>query len=287
MLSHLRRYERGSSRLETDTIVIEEPFEIRVAHQAFATVMRTPGHDRDLALGFLFGEGVIDGLDDVGALCLCERRPGSPIAEDPGNTVDLIPAAGRVLTLPGHERSLAATSSCGVCGKQTIAAALERTPPPAGRRPRTPGVPWPRWDPRVLVSLPERLREHQEIFTHTGALHAAGIFTGSGEVVVVREDIGRHNAVDKAVGYALARGLVPLDGHVLQVSGRVSFEIVQKAYRAGVEVVAAVSGVSSLAVDLAREVGLVLVGFVRGPSFCVYSGEERVGSRQSTVDSRQ
>jgi FdhD protein len=272
------RLERHAGRLglpETDLLVVEEPLEIRYAHAAVATLMRTPGDDLELALGYLYSEGWIDGPSDIGAVALCSglrpRADGS--AAEGENIVDFLPAAGRGPPPGLAARSAPASSSCGVCGKRTIAEAMALRPP-AGAGPAGRG----RWlAPELLCSLPDELRRRQRLFASTGALHAAGLFTPAGEALAVREDIGRHNAVDKVIGAALRAGELPLGGRILQVSGRVSFEIVQKAYRAGIGAVTAVSGVSSLAVDLARGVEMTLIGFAREGGFCVYAGAERLG----------
>ena len=255
---------------DNDVVVVEEPIEFRVGDEPLATVMRTPGHDRDLALGFLFSEGLIDSSRDVGALAFCERQE-----DDHGgsrNVVVLHLDDGAPTTPRIAPRRGPATSSCGVCGKQSIEDVLRLRPPPTpsreGPTPTADALPW--LDPNLLTGLPERLRREQRLFTTTGALHGAAVFDTTGTTRWTREDIGRHNAVDKVVGAALHDEALPLTHTVLQVSGRVSFEIVQKAYRAGIPVVGAVSGVSTLAIELAERVGMSLAGFVRDGRFTVY-----------------
>jgi FdhD protein len=233
-----------------DEVAIEEPLEVRVDGEALAVTMRTPGHDEELALGFLLGEGLI-----------AEAHAAGPTADLAGNVVEV---AGPLLRDPGRRRFYT-TSSCGVCGK----GALEEIAVSCPRAAPGPVV------PRVLLAdLPERLR--QPGFSRTGGLHATGLFTPAGELVLVREDVGRHNAMDKVIGRALRDGLVPLHPHVLCVSGRLSFELVQKAAVAGAPVLVGVGAPTSLAVELAAERGLTLAGFARGGRVNVYTGSERV-----------
>ena len=264
-----RRIERGEAVRRTDAVVIEEPLELRVDGEAVATIMRTPGSDRRLSAGFFLAEGWIAGPADIGSIALCGARG----AKEGENVADLIRAPGASPAAPwAAARSLAATSSCGVCGKRTIDDVLGPArgvrKRPAGRRGLFPAA--------TLFAIPDTLLERQVIFAATGSLHAAALFTPPGELLVVEEDVGRHNAVDKVIGWALLDRGLPLRGVGLQVSGRVSFEIVQKAHRAGLPLVAAVSGVSSLAVDFARRAGITLVGFVRGSSLTVYTHPERI-----------
>jgi FdhD protein len=233
-----------------DEVAIEEPLEVRVDGEALAVTMRTPGHDEELALGFLLGEGLI-----------AEAHAAGPTADLAGNVVEV---AGPLLRDPGRRRFYT-TSSCGVCGK----GALEEIAVSCPRAAPGPVV------PRVLLAdLPERLR--QPGFSRTGGLHATGLFTPAGELVLVREDVGRHNAMDKVIGRALRDGLVPLHPYVLCVSGRLSFELVQKAAVAGAPVLVGVGAPTSLAVELAAERGLTLAGFARGGRVNVYTGSERV-----------
>lgn len=258
-----------------ETLVVEAPMEVRVEGQSFSVTMRTPGDDFDLTIGFLLSEGVITSAADVRALMHCqdEDESGSPTY----NVVDVALAEG--VTRPRQEdaRRVLTTSACGVCGTASIDAV--RT---AGRYDLAADT--TTFDPDVVVALPDAMREHQKVFDRTGGVHAAGLFTADGELVVLREDIGRHNAVDKVVGWAAREGLLPLTGHVLVVSSRASFELTQKAYLAGVPALVAVSAPSSLAVELAREVGLTLVAFVRAARLTAYAGVERLRIEPDHVD---
>jgi FdhD protein len=233
-----------------DEVAVEEPLEIRVDGRPLAVTMRTPGHDEELALGFLFGEGLIDG-----------PRTAAPPADLAGNTVEV---AGPLLREPSA-RSFFTSSSCGVCGK----GALEEVAVHAPRLPDGPAI-----DRALLASLPDRLR--QPTFARTGGLHATGLFTPEGELVCVREDVGRHNAMDKVIGWALREEIVPLHPRVLCVSGRLSFELVQKATVAGAPVLVGVGAPTSLAVRLADDRGLTLCGFARGGRVNVYTYSGRV-----------
>jgi FdhD protein len=253
-----------------DSLAAEEPLEIRVgtagtARVPLAVTMRTPGDDVDLALGFLFTEGVIRSSEDVRTAQLCAG------AETPNtyNVVDIALTPGVPEPATDPSRNFYTTSSCGVCGKASIDAVRTRSIFPVADDPVSV-------DPGMLTSLPDTLRAAQMGFESTGGLHAAGLFTVDGHLLVIREDVGRHNAVDKVIGWALREQRLPLSGHVLLVSGRASFELAQKASMAGIPVLAAVSAPSSLAVDLAEEVGLTLVGFLRGNTMNVYAGAGRV-----------
>jgi FdhD protein len=266
----------ASAVTRMDTLVGEEPLEIRVGHQGetrrpLAVTMRTPGDDLDLALGFLFTEGLIGSAHDVltAQLCAGTDEPNTYNVVD----VTLAPHVPRPETDP--TRNFYTTSSCGVCGKASIDAV--RTRSRFDVHPDESTV-----DAVTLAALPDRLRAAQATFDRTGGLHAAGLFTAGGDLVCIREDVGRHNAVDKVVGWALREGRVPLAGHVLLVSGRASFELVQKAWMAAVPILLAVSAPSSLAVDLAEEAGITLVGFLRGPTMNVYAGSVRVSQPVST-----
>ncbi|GEL96466.1 formate dehydrogenase accessory sulfurtransferase FdhD [Cellulomonas terrae] len=261
----------GGARRVEDVLAAEEPLEIRVGGRSLAVTMRTPGHDVELAAGFLVSEGVVTAAEHVVTARYCAG------ATDEGlntyNVLDVTLARGVPAPDPSLERSFYTTSSCGLCGKASIDAVRTHSH-------------WTVDDDGLVVpadllaTFPDRLREHQEVFARTGGLHAAGLFDGStGELLVLREDVGRHNAVDKVVGWALTAGRLPLRGTVLMVSGRASFELTQKALMAGVPVLAAVSAPSSLAADLAHEAGITLVGFLRGPSMVVYARPERVGVR--------
>jgi FdhD protein len=253
-----------------DTLVVEEPLEIRVGGKALSVTMRTPGDDFDLVTGFLTTEGVTAAADEIRAIRYCA---GATVdGENTYNVVDVELAAGVSAPDASLERNFYTTSSCGVCGKASIDAIRTQTRWPVSGDDCTVS-------PATLAGLPESLREAQRVFDRTGGLHAAGLFTVAGELRVLREDVGRHNAVDKVVGWAAREGLLPLRGHVLMVSGRVSFELTQKALMAGIPVLAAVSAPSSLAVDLAADVGMTVVGFLRGDTMNVYTGDGRI-SRQ-------
>jgi FdhD protein len=244
-----------------DYLAGEEPLEIRIAGRPLTVTMRTPGNDRELAAGFLWTEGLIESREQIVSI----RQDGAETGAT-RNLVEVELEAGAF----DHEdlqRNFFAASSCGICGKASIEAIRVRGLRAPDSRLTV--------DPEVLCQLPDRLRARQQVFGRTGGLHAAALFDASGNLLEVREDIGRHNAVDKVVGWALLAGLVPLSQHVLVVSGRGGFEIVQKALAAGIPVVASVSAPSSLAVKLARELNLTLVGFLRGRRFVIYAGQER------------
>ncbi|MEV4432504.1 formate dehydrogenase accessory sulfurtransferase FdhD [Streptomyces sp. NPDC049555] len=264
------RVREGVAGARADTLVAEEPLEIRVGGRPLAITMRTPGDDFDLAAGFLVSEGVLGSAEELANIVYCAGATA-----DGGNTynvVDVRLAPGVPLPDVTLERNVYTTSSCGLCGKASLEAVrtTARWPVEDG-----PGGPL-RLEPALLAELPDRLRAAQRVFDRTGGLHAAALFTAAGELLDVREDVGRHNAVDKLVGHALREGLLPLAGSVLLVSGRASFELVQKAVMAGIPVLAAVSAPSSLAVDLAVESGMTLIGFLRGASMNIYAGAERV-----------
>lgn len=261
--SIIRRKENGDHDCVTDEVAIEEPLEIRIGGVAVATTMRTPGNDDELVAGFLLSEGIVRAASDISALALC------PLPASLGNVMNVELAPG-VKFLPATMRRFGTiSSSCGLCGKTSIEFIRQQFRPidSASRR---------QIAETTLLELPRRLREAQGNFARTGGIHAAGVFDLNGNPIVVREDIGRHNTVDKAIGRALLDDLLPLGQHVLMVSGRSSLEIVQKALAAGVSIVAAVSAPSSLAVNFARECGQTLVGFLRPPTFNVYSHIERI-----------
>ncbi|HEX2193340.1 MAG TPA: formate dehydrogenase accessory sulfurtransferase FdhD [Acidimicrobiales bacterium] len=256
------RVEGDARRTRHDVVAGEEPMELRVDGQPVSVTMRTPGHDFELALGFCLTEGLVDAADDVRQIGYC----GAAGAGD-YNVVDV------VRWVPGAlderlRRNVYTTSSCGVCGTTSIDLVAKRCPSRAGDDVRVPA--------RVLSVLPDRLRAEQRLFDRTGGLHAAAVASSAGDLLCLREDVGRHNAVDKVVGWAAMGKRLPLAGHVLVVSGRVAFEIVQKAAVAGAPVLAAVSAPTSLAVDLAAALGITLVGFVRDDTMNVYTGSERV-----------
>jgi FdhD protein len=260
----VHEWKEGQVKRFQDYLVGEEPLEIRVGKLPLSVTMRTPGQDFELAAGFLFTEGLIQGREQIAAICYAEGCKET----ERGNIVQIELQPGISLDLERTQRNFFAASSCGICGKASIdSVRLRGIPPP------NPGL---RLDPEVLCSLPNSLRDAQAIFGRTGGLHAAGLFSTRGELVAQREDVGRHNAVDKIVGWALLEARLPLSEYVLMVSGRGGFEIVQKAAVAGVPVVDSVSAPSSLAVRLGRELGMTLVGFLRGKRFVVYAGEERL-----------
>jgi FdhD protein len=257
----------GTTRRTQDVLAAEEPLELRVNGKPLAVTMRTPGHDVELAHGFLLSEGVIGSFDDIQVARYCDG-----VDEQGRNTYNLLDIAlAEHVPAPDAsvERNFYTTSSCGVCGKAALDAIKlkSRFSPAADATTITQDV---------LFGLPESLRAQQKVFDATGGLHAAGLFTADGELLSLREDVGRHNAVDKVLGWALLHDKVPAEGTVLQVSGRASFELVQKAAMAGIPVLAAVSAPSSLAVELAAELGVTLVGFLRGRSATVYAHSQRI-----------
>ncbi|MET1073971.1 MAG: formate dehydrogenase accessory sulfurtransferase FdhD [Umezawaea sp.] len=254
-------------RSKIDALAAEEPLELRVDGRALAVTMRTPGKDVELAHGFLLSEGVITGLEDISTARFCEGT--GPDGQNTYNVLDLALAPGVPAPDVGVERNFYTTSSCGVCGKAALDAVRLKTAFSPAADPCRVRV-------DVLTTLPDALRAEQKVFATTGGLHGAGLFTSSGEPLVVREDVGRHNAVDKVLGWAVMNNRIPLRDHVLMVSGRASFELVQKAAMAGIPVLAAVSAPSSLAAELAEEQGMTLIGFLRGESLNVYTGAERV-----------
>ena len=262
---------RASATARADLLAVEEPLGIRVDGTALTMTMRTPGDDVELAAGFLVGEAIVRGRDDIVAMKVCDGTTCGHLDhtdDEIGNIVDITLAPGATVTA-GARRGFMTTSACGVCGKTSIhdISAAPRTALSADT-----GV----FEPAMLTALPGRLREAQRVFSATGGLHAAGLFTASGELLAVREDVGRHNAVDKIVGWAVLQDKLPLSGCALLVSGRASFELVQKAVLAGIPLLAAVSAPSSLAAELAQEAGLTLIGFLRGQSMNVYAGAQRV-----------
>jgi FdhD protein len=254
------RLRDGRASEAPDVLATEEPLEVRLEGQQVAVTMRTPGHDVELAVGFLVGEGIVR-AGDVARAVECRSEEGD------GGVVDVRLRSG-LAPSAGWQRNFYASSSCGVCGKASIEAV----------RVAAPAVPdGPEVAASVLSELPDRMRNAQRVFERTGGLHAAALFAPDGSVDLVREDVGRHNAVDKVVGRSALDGRLPLNGSVLLVSGRTSFEVVQKAVVAGVPIVAAVSAPSSLAVRLAEDANMTLVGFLRPGGFNVYAGRERIG----------
>ena len=258
---HIWRYQSGEvSRDVPDELAVEEPLEIRLGNRAVSVTMRTPGHDAELAAGFLLTEGMIGSRSDLIGVEPCAH------ARD-GNVINVVLAPEAKADFARLTRHVFTSSSCGMCGKATIDSVFQRFEPV--RSDVTV-------DARTLLALPGRLRKAQPSFDRTGGLHGVAIFTTEGELVVAREDVGRHNAVDKVLGYGLMNGLLPFDRHVLMVSGRVSFEIVQKALAGRIPVVAAVSAPSTLAAQFADESGQTLVGFLREQRMNVYAHPGRV-----------
>jgi FdhD protein len=253
----IRRKRDGELEYQPDDLTIEEPLEIRIGRKALATTMRTPGHDEELAAGFLVSEAIVR-----------KRREITEISASRRNVVIVNLGTGAKLKLNSARRFGTISSSCGICGKESIEAIRQNFPAVRSTNIRI-GI-------ETLLSLPALLRKHQGDFSRTGGIHAAGVFDLGDDLKIVREDIGRHNAVDKAIGRAFLDGLLPLDRHLLMVSGRASFEIMQKALAAGIPIVAAVSAPSTLAVSFARESNQTLIGFLRPPSFNIYSHIERV-----------
>ncbi|HKV03948.1 MAG TPA: formate dehydrogenase accessory sulfurtransferase FdhD [Candidatus Acidoferrales bacterium] len=266
-LTQVSEWDDGKIGLKDDYLAAEEPLEIRVGTEPLSVTMRTPGHDLELAAGFLYTEGLVQRRAQIVAL---ESDPAKA-EENRGNVVQAELSPDAAPDFEKMRRHFFAASSCGICGKASIDSVRSRL--------LAPPNPDFHLDPEVLIRLPESLRESQAVFGRTGGLHAAALFDGRGEMLVLREDIGRHNAVDKVIGWALLEDRVPLGNTVLLVSGRGGFEIVQKAIVAGLPVVASVSAPSSLAVQLARELGQTLIGFLRGRRFVIYAGAERISKR--------
>ena len=260
------RVRGGARATESDVAATEEPLELRLHGHPFAVIMRTPGADRELAAGFLLAERVIAGADGLGTIAHCT----DPAADHPENIVDVTLVNGSaeaIDRLLAGRRQVTTTSSCGMCGRRTIESLASDVTPL--------DVSWS-VPASTIEALPARLRARQAVFDETGGLHAAGLFSRDGDLIDVAEDVGRHNAVDKIVGRMLMREALPLSEHLLCVSGRTSFEIVQKALFAGIPIVAAVSAPSSLAIELAREYGVTLIGFIRGDGFNIYAHPERI-----------
>jgi FdhD protein len=254
-----RRDSAGRSRFQADRVAVEEPLEIRVRGRSVAVTMRTPGHDQELAAGFLLTEGIIRRPQDVVGILHCRA------AAVPANTLNVFLASTLQVDFAQLTRHVFASSSCGLCGKASIESVHRQFPPI--QSPLQLSL-------KTLAGLPERMRAAQSAFDETGGLHAAAIFHASGELVVVREDVGRHNAVDKVLGFGLLQGKLPFASHILLVSGRTSFEILQKALAGGIACVCSVSAPSSLAVEFARKSGQTLVGFLRGQTMNVYAGDK-------------
>jgi FdhD protein len=258
------KWRDGAARECAEKLAVEEPLEIRLGGRRFTLTMRTPGNDEELAAGFLFAEGFINDASELGEIRRVRGRKGAP---EP-NAIDIIlnvPAEGLRTRL---KRNFTISSSCGVCGKTSIDSIRRRVTPPSDST---------RVAPSIILGLAAKLRDGQRVFAATGGLHGAAIFDLDGTLLAIREDVGRHNAVDKLVGYALTNAILPLARHLMMVSGRLSFEIVQKAAAAGVPILAAVSAPSSLAVELAEEIGTTLIGFLRDGTFNIYTRPDRIG----------
>jgi len=263
-------WQEDERQQREDYLTVEEPFEVRINQRSLAIIMRTPGHDHELAMGFLFTEGVIRGAADVETIEDATDSDGLPLA----NVVNVRLRHREQLDTddnkdyPAFERRFAVSASCGLCGKESIASLMRSIPPLQAS------------DLRISASctyeLSKQLRTAQDVFSHTGGLHAAGLFTSTGELCLLREDVGRHNAVDKLIGYGLLHDTFPYTRYILLVSGRTSFEIIQKALQARIPCVAAISAPSSLAVELANQGGITLVGFLRDHSMNVYTHAERI-----------
>jgi FdhD protein len=270
------RIRDGAVSARPDTLVAEEPLEIRLNGRPLAITMRTPGDDFALAAGFLVSEGVLGAADELRNIVYCAGATADGV--NTYNVVDVQTAPDVVVPDITLERNVYTTSSCGLCGKASLDAVRTTARWAIDDGDESAGAPM-RLEPELLSELPERLRAAQRVFDRTGGLHAAALFSEDGELLDVREDVGRHNAVDKLVGRALRNDALPLSRTLLMVSGRASFELAQKAVMAGIPVLAAVSAPSSLAVDLAAETGLTLVGFLRGTSMNIYAGDHRIALR--------
>lgn len=266
---------KNLTRIESDDFIpVEEPLEIRLAHfsgdsykqQNLAVTMRTPGHDSDLVAGFIFTEGIIKRYSDIEKI----EYVFAACSENKQNVIQVTLAEHAQPNLSNTERNFYTTSSCGVCGKASINAIRTVTAfAPQSSNPH-------KIDPDIFSSLPEKLLHHQKIFADTGGLHACALFDEEGEILILREDVGRHNALDKLIGASLCDNKIPLRNSILLLSGRASFELIQKAVIAGIEIVAAIGAPSSLAVSLATEFGISLVGFLRNNRFNIYSGDHRI-----------
>ncbi|WP_417215313.1 formate dehydrogenase accessory sulfurtransferase FdhD [Arthrobacter sp.] len=264
----------GGPRTREETLAAEEPLEIRLGGRVFSVTMRTPGDDFDLVAGFLVSEGIIAGPAELSSLRFCAGEDED--GRQTFNVIEVQLGPGAIVPDPSLDRHVYTSSSCGICGTASIDAVSKtsRFTLPAA----TPAI-----GVHTLLGLSDTLREHQALFGKTGGVHAAGLFDADGNLLCLREDVGRHNAVDKVVGWALREGRLPLDGTILQVSGRASFELVQKAYLAGIPVLSAVSAPSSLAVELAEQAGLTLAAFARGSSVNIYTHPDRIDTDPETT----
>jgi FdhD protein len=262
-------WEEGEQQQREDYLTVEEPFEVRIDGRSLAVIMRTPGNDFELAMGFLLTEGVIAEAGEVLAIEDAIDADGLPLANVVNVSLRERGQSEALVSRPtAFERHFAVSASCGLCGKNSIDDLMLSQPPLKAGNVRFPAS--------CIYDLPGKLRAGQSVFTHTGGLHAAGLFTEAGELSLLREDVGRHNAVDKIIGHSLLHEAFPYDRHVLVVSGRTSFEIIQKALLARIPCVAAISAPSSLAVDLANQGGITLIGFLRDRSMNVYTHPERI-----------
>ncbi len=267
-LINLTRYDGGELSPFCDELAPEEPLEIRVEGHSVAIVMRSPGNDRELAAGFLLTEGIVKSARDIFDITTC--LAAGPAGK--GNSVDVGLANPGSFDVSKFSRHVLTSASCGVCGRTSIETIMRR------HKRLQDNV---QVDPEVLLALPRRLRGRQEAFRRTGGLHACALFDLQGKLIELREDVGRHNALDKLLGWALLAKLLPLERHIVLLSGRASFEMMQKSYAAGIPIVAAISAPSSLAVEFARESGQTLAGFLRGRSMNLYAGSERIASAKA------
>lgn len=268
MRTEVTHWQENESQGREEQITVEEPLELRIDQQSLAVIMRTPGHDQELAAGFLLTEGIIQAPTDISGIESVLDNDCLPQANALNITLRFDRPGASSTTTAAFQRHFAVSSSCGLCGKNSIADLLQSTSPlPADDL---------HISPSTLYALDKQLREHQTVFGYTGGLHAAALFSASGSLLLVREDIGRHNAVDKLIGHGLLHDTYPYTDRILLVSGRTSFEIIQKALLARIPCVAAISAPSSLAVELADQSGITLVGFLRGYSLNVYTHPQRV-----------
>ncbi len=268
---HMTHWQENEQQQREDHLTVEEPFEVRIDHQSLAVIMRTPGHDHELAMGFLFTEGVISKAADVQTIEVTTDADGLPLA----NVVNVLlhnhkqqVTSAKDRPASAFERHFAVSASCGLCGKNSIADLMLSIPPLEEDDLSISAS--------CIYELSTQLRTGQDVFTHTGGLHAAGLFTSTGQLCLLREDVGRHNAVDKIIGHGLLHNTLPYSRHILMVSGRTSFEIIQKALLARIPCIAAISAPSSLAVELANQSGITLIGFLRDHSMNVYTHPERI-----------
>lgn len=268
MSVNVTHWQEQAQQQREEALTVEEPLEVRLAHRSLAVIMRTPGHDRELAMGFLFSESVISAAADVLSIEEENDADGLPLPNVVNVTLRDLSHLEPAQQTTAFERHFAVSSSCGLCGKNSISDLLISVPALDADAVRV--------NADVLYTLPACLREAQSVFAHTGGLHAAALFNLNGDMLLLREDVGRHNAVDKLSGHGLLQGSFPYTQHILLVSGRTSFEIIQKALLARIPCVAAISAPSSMAVELAERGGLTLIGFLRGPTMNVYTHPERI-----------